>query len=241
MSAEATSGPADAVPRALVRPRESFVAASGWAALLTAAFAIWVAVESRIYGPGWLLWLAAGVPPAVAGALCLAWRRATSMTPAAVLASCAVVSAVAVQLPEGRSGVVVVASVLLLICAGVTVVISGIVTAVLIGISGSLSRWRATLWVAAGLVFAALSIPSPVYFIGSPIQTIFEGNTTRENAAEVCYLVLLALPLLVAGLASARLAVVIAVAWLAEAVPQLLGWYVNLDNVVRLDAWHYVN
>ncbi len=241
MSAEATSGSADLVPRAFVRPRQSFVTASGWAALLTAAVAIWVAIESRIYGPGWLLWLAAGLPPAVAGALCLARRRATSMTPAAVLASCAVMSAYTVSLPEGRTGVVVVASVLLVICAGITVVISGIVTAVLMGISGSFSRRRAAVWVAAGLVFAALSIPSPVYFIGTPIQTIFAGNTSGENAAGVCYLVLLALPLLVAGLASAQMAAVIAVAWLAEAVPQLLGWYVNLGYLLRLDAWYYVN
>jgi hypothetical protein len=163
------------------------------------------------------------------------------MAPAAVFASCAVTSANAVQIPDGRSGYVLVASVLLLLCAGVTVVISAVVTAVLVGTSGAITRRRTMLWPAAGLVFAALSIPSPVYIAGGPIRTIFAGNTAGENAATVCYLVLLALPLLVAGLASARMAAVIAVAWLPGATVQPLAWYFIPFPFTRLDAWYLVS
>lgn len=92
-----------------------------------------------------------------------------------------------------------------------------------------------------GLVFAALSIPSPVYLTGGPIQTIFAGNTGGENTAAVCYLVLLALPLVVAGLASARMAAVIAVACLPGAAAQLLAWYFIPFPFTRLDAWYLVS
>jgi hypothetical protein len=131
--------------------------------------------------------------------------------------------------------------VLLLLCAGLAVVTSAIVTAVLISICGSISRRRATVWTAAGLIFVALSIPSPVHFAGIAIQTIFAGNTAGEDATTVCYLILLALPLVVAGLASARMAAVMAVAWLPAAAGQLLSPYILQSNVLRLDAWYYVS
>jgi hypothetical protein len=241
MSAGGNSGAAVAAPRELVRPRQVLITASGWAALLTAAVAIWVAVEIGIAGRGWLPWLACALPAAAAGALCLARRRATSTAPAAVFASCAVAGAYAVQIPDGRHGLVLAAAVLLLLCAAVAVVISAIVTAVMITISGGVWGGRSAVWPAAGLLFAALSIPSPVYFSGSPIQTIFAGNTGGEDAAAVCGLALLALPLVVAGLASARLATVIAVAWLPAATGELLGWYVFQFNFQHLDAWYYVS
>jgi hypothetical protein len=241
VGAGATSGPVDNLQRSLVRPRHSLYTASGWAALLTGAVAIWVATEVRIAGTEWLPWLAIALPPAAAGALCLARRRTKSMAHAAVFASCAVTGASAVTVPDGRSGLVLAASVLLLLCAGVAVVISAIVTAVMVGILGAVSRRRAAVWAVAGPVFAALSIPSPVHVTGGPIQTIFAGNTDGENTAAVCYLVLLALPLVVAGLASARMAAVIAVAWLPGAAAQLLGWYVFPFPFVRLDAWYFVS
>jgi len=241
VGASATSGPLGNVQRGLVRPRQSLITASGWGGLLTAVAAIWVATELRVAGTEWLPWLACALPPAAAGELCLARRRATSMAPAAVLASCAVTGANAVQVPDGRSGHVLVASVLLVFCAGVTVVTSAIVTGVMVGTSGAVSRRRAVMWPAAGLVFAALSIPSPVYVTGGPIRTIFAGNTGGENAATVCYLVLLALPLVVAGLASARMAAVIAVAWLPGAAVQPLAWYFVPFPVTRLDAWYLVS
>jgi hypothetical protein len=230
VSADATSGPAAGVPRRLVRPRQSLITTSGWAALLTGALVIWVATQLRIEGPGWLAWLACALPPIAAGALCLARRRATSMAPAAVFGSCAVTGANAVLVPAGRSGLVLAASLLLLVSAGVAVVISAIVTAVLISILDSVSRRRAVVWVGAGLAFVALSIPSPVYVTGGPIQTIFAGNASGENAAAVCGLVLLALPLVVAGLSSARMATVIAVAWLPGAAAQPISWYVFMVN-----------
>jgi hypothetical protein len=241
VSADADRGPTVAIPRRLVRPRQGLIIASGWAALLTGGVGIWVATELRIAGPGWLPWLACALPPTAAGTLCLARHRATSTAPAAVFASCAVAGAYAVQIPDGRSGLVLAASISLLICAAAAVVISAIVTAVMISISGTVSHRRAALWTAAGLVFVALSIPSPVYFAGGPIQTIFAGNTGGEDATAVCNLVLLALPLVVAGLASARIATVIAAAWLPAAAAQPLGWYVFRIDILSLDAWFYVS
>ena len=241
MGAGATSGPVDGVQRKLVRPRQSLITASGWAALLTGAVAFWAATELRVASTEWLPWLVCALPPAAAGALCLARRRATSMAPAAVFASCAVTAAIAVQVPENRSGLALAAAVLLALCAGVAVVISAIVTVVMAALSGTVSGRRAAVWAAAGLGFAALSIPSPVYLVGGPIQTIFAGNTDGENTAAVCYLVLLALPLVVAGLASARMAAVIAVAWLPGATAQLLSWYFIRFTFTRLDAWYLVS
>lgn len=239
MSADAASGPAADVQR-LVRPRQRLIAASGWASLLTGGAAIWVAIELRITGPGWLAWLACALPPAAAGALCLARRRVSIIAPAAVFASCSVTGASAILVPDGRRGFVLAASLVLLLCAGVAIVISAIVAAVLTRLLGAVSRRRAVVWAAAGLVFAALSIPSPVYVTGGPIQTIFAGNTGGENAAAVCNLVLLALPLVVAGLSSARLSLVIAVAWLPGAAAQPISWYVFMVSFLHLDAWYFV-
>jgi len=80
----------------------------------------------------------------------------------------------------------------------------GLVTAIMISISGTISRRRAVAWTAAALVFTAVSIPSPVYVTGGPIQTIFAGNTTSENAVTVFSLLLIAVPLLMTGLACAE-------------------------------------
>jgi hypothetical protein len=240
VSAGADPGPGVVVPRGSARPRQGLTTASGSAAVLTGAVAIWVAFEIRIAGPGWLPWVACALPPAAAGALCLARRRVTTTAPAAVFASCTAAGAYAVQIPSERTGLVLAASVVFLLCAGVAVVISAIVTAVMIT-SGAVSRRRAAVWTAAGLMFAALSIPSPVYVTGGPIQTIFTGNTRGEDAAAICSLVLLAVPLVVAGLADARIATVIAVAWLPEAAAQPLGWYVFWIQFLHLDVWYYVS
>ncbi len=241
MSADPKPGQASLKSHENVRPRQSLVIASGWAALLTGAVAVWLATELRIAGIGWLPWLAIALPPAAAGGLCLARRPPSSTGPAAVFASCTAAAANALQIPEGHHSLALVASLLLLLCAGASVIISATITAVMISISGAVSRQRAAAWTAAGLVFAALSIPSPVYFTGGPIQTIFEGNTGGENAVAVCTLVLLAVPLVVTGLASGRMAIVLVVAWLPEAAAQLLGWYVFRFNLLRVDAWFYMS
>jgi hypothetical protein len=148
-------------PEGRVRPRRGLVTASGWAALLTSAAAIWLAAELKIAGAGWLPWLACALPPAAAGGVCLARRPATSTGSAAVFASCIVAGAFVLQIPEGRHGLVLAASVFLLLCVGVSVIISATVTAVMISISGTVSPRRAVVWTAAALVFAAVSIPSP--------------------------------------------------------------------------------
>lgn len=242
MSADPKSGQAQALgSRRQVRPRHSLVIASGWAALLTGVVAVWMAAEIGIAGSGWLPWLAIALPPAAAGGLCLARRASTGTGPAAVFASCATAGANALQLPAGRHGLALAVSLLLLLCAGVSVIISATITAVMISISGAVSRRRAAMWTAAGLVFAALSIPSPVYFSGQPIQTIFAGNTSGENALAICKLILVAAPLVVTGLASGWMAIVLVLAWLPEAAAQLLGWYVFRFFFLHVDAWFWAS
>ena len=244
MSADPKSGQAlgSLGSRRQVRPRHSLVMASGWAALLTGVVAVWMAAEIRIAGSGWLPWLAIALPPAAAGGLCLARRAPTSTGPAAVFASCATAGVYALQLPAGRHGLALAVSLFLLLCAGVSVIISATITAVMISISGAVLRlWRAAMWTAAGLVFAALSIPSPVYFSGHPIQTIFAGNTSGENALAICNLGRVAVPLVVTGLASGWMATVLVLAWLPEAAAQLLGGNVFRFFFLHVDAWFWVS
>jgi hypothetical protein len=181
------------------------------------------------------------LPPAAAGVLCLTRRQqAASTGTAAVFASCAGAGAYALGLPAGHHGLVLAASVLLLVCAGVSLVIAGIITAVMISISGAAAARRAALWTGAALLLIAVSIPSPVYFAGNPIQTVFAGNTGGEDALTVSAMLLLALPLVVIGLAPARTATGMVVAWLPEAAAPLLAWYVFRLNILHLDAWYYV-
>ena len=149
--------------------------------------------------------------------------------------------AYALGLPVGHHGLVLVACVLLLVCAGVAVVISGIITAVMISIAGAVSARRAALWSGAAFVLTAVSIPSPVYFTGNPIQTVFSGNTGGEDALTVSVMLLLALPLVLVGLAPARMATSMAVAWLPEAAAPLLAWYAFRLSILHLDAWYYVS
>jgi hypothetical protein len=225
-----------------IRPRQSLVIACAWAALLTGAVAVWMATELRVTSSDWLPWLAIALPPVAAGGLCLARRRLlTSTGPAAVFASCTAAGANTLQLPEGQHGLGLAVAMLLLLCAGVSVILSAAITVFMISISGAASRRRAAVWTAAGLIFAALSIPSPVYVTGGPIRTIFTGNTGGENAAAACTLALLAIPLVVAGLASGRMATVLVVAWLPEAVARLLSWYVLRLSFLHFDRWYYVS
>jgi len=70
----------------------------------------------------------------------------------------------------------------------------------------------------------------------------------RQPAARVCefarepdYPEWLALPLVVAGLASARMATVIAVAWLPGAAVQPLALYFIPFSLTRVDAWYLVS
>jgi hypothetical protein len=248
VTAETGSGRATIRPYGSRAPRHVLVAASGWAALVTAAIGIWMAYEAGVFGDGWrpwypwLPWLAAVLPPAAAGVLCLARPRQAAITgPAAVFSSCAVAAAYASGLPAGRNGVALAAALLLLLVAGASVVISAVVTAVMISLSSTISRRRAAVWATAGLLFAAIQIPSPLVLHGQPIQTAFAGNSSGGDAVTVCALVLLAAPLVTAGLASARLATVIAVAWLPGAAAQMLGWYVFRIYGLHADQWFYVS
>jgi hypothetical protein len=248
MAADAGSGNVAIKPHANLRPRHGLVTASGWAALATSAVAIWVAAKLGILTSGWrpwlpwLPWLACALPPAAAGVLCLARRRqATSTGPAAVFASCAGAAAYALGIPAGHHGLVLAASVLLLVCAGVAVVISGIITAVMISIHGAVSAGRAAMWTGAALVVVAASIPSPVYFTGNPIQTVFTGNSGGDDAVAVGAMLLLTVPLVLIGLAPARMATGMVIAWLPEAAAPLLGWYALRLNILHLDAWYYLS
>jgi hypothetical protein len=241
VSADPKSGQAALRPYGHLRPRRRPVIASGGAAVLTGAAAIWVATELSIESYGWLPWLACALPPAAAGGVCLARRPATSTGPAAVFASCTAAGAYALQIPVGHHGLVLAASLLLLLCAGISVIISATVTAVMITVSGAVSPRRRAVWTGAGLVFAAVLIPSPVYLTGGPIQTIFAGNTGGEDAVAACTLALLAIPLVIAGLAPARMTAVMAAAWLPGAAAQLLGWLVFPFNFLHIDAWYYLS
>jgi hypothetical protein len=238
VSADPKSGQVTPGSYVHVRPRQSLVRAAGWAALLTGAVAAGVATELHVAGTGWLAWLALALPPAAAGGVCLARRPVTISGPAAVFASCTAAGSIALQIPQTRYGLVLATSLLLLLCAGVSVIISGTITLVTISNSGAISPRRAAVWIAVALVFAALSIPYPVYVPGGPIQTIFTGNTGGQDAVLACALVLLAVPLVVTGLAPGRMATILAVAWLPEAATPLLG-FLSRPNIVHLDAWYY--
>ena len=103
----------------------------------------------------------------------------------------------------------------------------------------TVSSRRRAVWTGAGLVFATVLIPSPVYLTGGPIQTIFAGNTGGEDAVAACTLALLAIPLVIAGLAPARMTADDCrhgrrVA--ARGSAQLLGWLVWLAVAVLTDA-----
>jgi hypothetical protein len=248
MAADADSGHVVLEPYASRRPRHGLVTASGWAALATSAVAIWVATQLGTVAAGWrpwlpwLPWLACVLPPTAAGVLCLVRRRAaTSTATAAVFASCAGAGAYALGLPAGHHGLVLAASVLLLVCAGVAVVISGLITAVMISMAGAVSARRVALWTGAALVLTAVSIPSPVYVTGSPIQTVVSGNTGGEDALTVSAMLLLAVPLVLIGLAPARMATSMVVAWLPVAAAPLLAWDAFRLSILHLDEWYYVS
>jgi hypothetical protein len=241
VATDATSGRSVLRTYDHVRPRQGLVRASAWAAVLTGATAIWLAAELQTASYAWLPWLACALPPAAAGSLCLVRRPATSTGPAAVFASCTPAAGYALQEFVEYTGLARTAALFFLLCAAVAVVISATVTAVMIDIAGSVSVRQAVIWTAAALLIVASSIPSRAHFTGSPIQTIFAGNTGGEDAVSVCYLVLLAVPLVIAGLAPARLATIIAALWLPEAAAQLLWPYVFQSGLLRLDVWFYLS
>ena len=54
-------------------------------------------------------------------------------------------------------------------------------------------------------------------------------------------LALIVLPIVISGLASARIATVMVVAWLPEAAAQLLGWYIFRFSLLHVDTWYYVS
>jgi hypothetical protein len=234
--------------RALVRPRPALVVATGWAAISTGCVAIWVAYEIGVFSDGWrpwlpwLPWLACALPPAAVGVLCLIRpRQAAAAGPAAVFAACAATAAYALAVPIGRQGLALAAAVLLLLCAGVSVIISATITAVMVSVTGGVSGRRLAAWTAAGLAFAGVQIASPLTVTGGPIQTVFAGSSGGGDADIAGTLVLLAVPLVIAGLGSARLATVIAIAWLPGAAAQMIGWYIFRPSFLHVDAWWYLS
>jgi hypothetical protein len=216
--------------------------AGGAAALATGALVGWLAAALHITGTAWLPWLVLALSPAAAGGFCLARRRhwRDALAPAAVLGSC--VAAVGVCVPVGslQRGTVIVVIALLAVAGGGAAVAAAIALRALQPPAvGGGARLR--LWIAAAVLVTAASIPSPAYFPPGPIGTIFTGDSAGQDVAVVLGLVLVALPLVVAGLVPARTSVAIAAGWLPVGIAQLIAGPIIQTAPASLDAWYYLS
>lgn len=214
----------------------------GVAAVFAGALVVWLALELHIRGSAWLPWAVLALPPALAGAVCLArrgrWRDAAG--PAAVFGSC--VAAVGVCVPIGslQRGAVMTLIAVLAVIGGLAAVAAAIALRALqpAGLAGGA---HLRVWWGAAIAVTALSIPSPAYFPPGPIGTVFTGDSGGQDAAVITSLLLLALPLLLAGLVPARTAVAIAAGWLPVASAQLIAGPIVQTAPARLDAWYYLS
>jgi hypothetical protein len=228
------------------------VTACGLAALLTGILVVCFSLQTQLRGITQVPWTTAvlesflspiawAAPPLAAGALCLRRRRVSRLAPAAVFGSCAPLFGMAVQQPAaGLQGAVVLISVLLAMAAGVAT----LAAAVLTGRFARQSRRSVVLWCAVAVAFTAVSIPSPVSFPPVqiqpfPVQTIFSGDTHAQLITAVLGLLFAAVPLIAAGLVSARAAAAIMAGWLPVMAGGLLSelLFPGLD---RVDFWFYV-
>jgi hypothetical protein len=250
VSAELDPGTSALASRA--RASVGVLTAAGTAAMATGALVIWLAVALQIRGPAWLPWLLLALSPAAAGGVCLARRRhwRDAFAPGAVLGSC--VAAIGVCVPVGslQRGTVVTVIALLAVVGG------GGAVAAAIALRALQPRvWqprvrqprvlagggRLRLWWAAALLVTAASIPSPAYFPPGPIGTVFTGDSAGQDIAVVLGLLLVALPLVVAGLVPARTSVAIAAGWLPVIVAQLIAGPIIQTAPASLDAWYYLS
>jgi len=215
---------------------------AGLAAVLTGALVVWLAVELRIRGTVWLPWTILALPPAAAGVVCLAWRSRwhDAAGPAAVLGGC--VAAVGVCVPVGplqRGAAMTIVAVLAV--AGGTGAVAAVVALRALQPPALARGSRLRLWWAAAVMVTVLSVPSPAYFPPGPIGTVFTGDSPGQAAAVGIGLLLLALPLLAAGVVPARTSAAIAACWLPVAAAQLIAGPVVQTAPASLDAWYYLS
>jgi hypothetical protein len=255
-STSGTAGPAPANPVDSVAASQpaGLVTACGLAALLTAVLVVCLVLQLQLRGVWQLPWtlvvrfwrtylppIAWAVPPLAAGALCLRRRRVSRFAAAAVFGSCAPLLGMAVQEPAtGLRGAVIPISVLLAVAAGAAT----LAAAILIGRFARRSRRGLVLWCAVAAAFTAVSIPSPVSGGGPlqpfPIQTVFTGDTHEQAVTAVIGLLFAAVPLIAAGLVSARAAAAIMAGWLPVVAGNLLSYLAYQFLPFRVDFWFYV-
>lgn len=213
---------------------------TGVAGLLAGALLVVLAVELRISGADWLPWIVLALTPAVAGGLCLSRDRRTRHGPAAVFGSCTAVVGVTIPVGLWRDGAVIAVIALLAVAAGIGAVTAAIVLRA--AHAGSpVDAGRLPGWTAVAALLIIVSIPSPAYFPPGPIGTIFTGNTGSQNVVVAVGLLLVALPLVVAGLVRPATSAAIAAGWLPVAVAQLIAGPIIQTAPASLDTWYYLS
>ena len=212
---------------------------TGAAGLLTGVLLVVLAAELRIGGADWLPWVVLALTPAIAGGLCLARNERAVYGPAAVFGSCTAVIGVTVPVGLWRDGAVIAVIAVLAAAAGVGAVSAAIVLRAAHAHSG-IGIVRLPPWCAVAALLIIVSIPSPAYFPPGPIGTIFTGNTGSQNVVAAVGLLLIAVPLVVAGLVRPATAAAIAAGWLPVAVAQLIAGPIIQTAPASLDVWYYL-
>lgn len=238
MSADLEQGPAAYAYRDL-RASARLSAASGAAALIAGVLLVALALALRIRGIGWLPWIVLALGPATAGGLCLARGKRAVHGPAAVFGSCTAVVGVTVPVGLWRSGAVI-AIIAVLAMAGGAAAVTAVLALRAARPPVLIRTARLRVWCTLAVVVTAVSIPSPAYFPPGPIGTVFTGNTGSQDVVVAVGLLLVALPLVAAGLVRPATSAAIAAGWLAVAVAQLIAGPVVQTAPASLDAWYYV-
>lgn len=213
---------------------------TGAAGLLTGVLLVVLAAELRIGGADWLPWIVLALTPAVAGGLCLARNERAVHGPAAVFGSCTAVIGVTIPVGLWRDGAVIAVIAVLAAAAGAGAVSAAIVLRAGHAQSG-IGILRLPPWCAVAALLIIVSIPSPAYFPPGPIGTIFTGNTGSQNVVAAVGLLLVAVPLVVAGLVRPATAAAIAAGWLPVAVAQLIAGPIIQTAPASLDVWYYLS
>jgi hypothetical protein len=214
-------------------------AVGGLAALIAGVLVLVLALELRIRGAAWLPWILIALAPATAGGLSLSKGRRAVYGPAAVFGSCTAVIGVTVPVGIWRSGAVIAVIAALAAASGAGAVAAALAVRVTQARVLTSNR-RLVAWCAAAAAVAVLSVPSPAYFPPGPIGTVFTGDTGSQDFVIVVGLLLVALPLIAAGLVAPRISAAIAAGWLPVAVAQLIAGPIIQTAPASLDAWYYL-
>lgn len=238
MSADLNPGRAMLAYRDL-RASARLSAVGGLAALIAGVLVLVLALELRIRGAAWLPWILIALAPATAGGLSLSKGRRAVYGPAAVFGSCTAVIGVTVPVGIWRSGAVIAVIAALAAASGAGAVAAALAVRVTQAPVLTSNR-RLVAWCAAAAAVAVLSVPSPAYFPPGPIGTVFTGDTGSQDIVVVVGLLLVALPLIAAGLVAPRISAAIAAGWLPVAVAQLIAGPIIQTAPASLDAWYYL-